>query len=400
MAVDLDIHLSIMVIILWSKGDLCCTNFDIESGDSFNDYSNIPAEETTCQPSTSQTTSIVSIDDNGNERGCSQIQNNESQTSQNDNESDSEEETCQSGVSKEVTESEKILELCNESSAELDKTFDCYQDLALWPDCINNDVIKFCLDFPYFQNYDHNNRYPKSEITCEKHKRHFSNSCFSKTLKNGQQIKRQWLCNSPSSGLIYCITCKLFLKVESKLKTGLNDWSNILRLLDMHQEKRFNKVSTKLQSSGLDIQEGGRLLDSLKKKFQDTRKKSESETDKLEANAKELSEDIEKEFAESSKRKRKILLANKETEMPMFTGKAKFRVEIINRLLDFLIGDLHRRSSVYQDLTVKFKCLFDIGDISHDDIDAESFKILIEYYSEDLEEELISKALQFKQYNI
>lgn len=65
----------------------------------------------------------------------------------------------------------------------------------------------------------------------------------------------------------------------------------------------------------------------------------------------------------SNKRKRKILLANKETQTPIFIGKAKFRVEIINRLLDFLITDLHRRSSVYAKMTIKFKCLFDIGDI-------------------------------------
>lgn len=720
---------------------------------------NIPAEETTCQPSTSQITI-----DNANERSCLQVPNYESTSSQNQNDNENaaaEEETCQSGISKEATESEEKLERCNKSFAELDTTFDGYQDLGLWPDCIDNDVIRLCLakDFSYFQNYDHHNRYPKSEITCEKHKRRFSNSCFSKTLKNGQQIKRQWLCYSPSSGLVYCIACKVFSNVESRFKTGVNDWSNILRLLDMHQEskghkqsiltwftrktnkhtidkeleeqtkkeithfyqvlqrvvavlkflcqrglalrgheekwgspnngnfmgiielisefdpflkehlkkcqsssgrtvsylskttyeeliavmgkqvlraiidqinnkdvqyysiivdstpdlahidqlaivvrycyqgltyerfltfipienhtseylfqqisaflnkcglslqnirgqsydnaanmsgryngvqarfksinkfadfvpcsahslnlvgveavklipevvdyfgiiqslyvffsasphrwnlvstigklqyalkslsatrwcahyeavralkigyddilktlkhinmdetektdcrneaknlykkiirlefgmltliweqilERFNKVSTKLQSPGLDIQEGYHLLDSLKQFLQDVRKKSESETDRLEANAKELSEDIEKEFAESSKRKRKILLANKETEMPMFIGKVKFRVEIINKLLDFLINDLHRRSSVYQDITVKFKCLFDIGDISKDDIDidavnTESFKKLIEYYNEDLEEELISEALQFKKY--
>lgn len=87
----------------------------------------------------------------------------------------------------------------------MDTTFEKYQDLALWPECIDTDLIKLCLvkDFTYFQNYDYNIRYPKSEITCEKRKRRFSNSYFSKALKNGQQIKRKWLCYSPSSGMFF-----------------------------------------------------------------------------------------------------------------------------------------------------------------------------------------------------
>ncbi|CAG9822154.1 unnamed protein product [Phaedon cochleariae] len=207
---------------------------ETQQNDSSNTIEETGDIEETCQPSTSQNTNVRK-----NIRDGLQERNNESTSSHTAEGNDFGDDICYSITSEDINENRENLEHCDEfiTYVKLDKTSERYKDLAFWPDSVDNDLIRLYLvkDFTYFQNYDHNNYYPQSETAFGKQKRCFNNLYFARTLKNGQKIKRQWLCYSPSSGLVYCIACKLFSLAESKFKTGLNDWPNILRLLDMHQ---------------------------------------------------------------------------------------------------------------------------------------------------------------------
>lgn len=51
--------------------------------------------------------------------------------------------------------------------------------------------------------------------------RYFRKEYFSRTLGNGEFVKRDWLIYSPSIGSVYCYVCKIFrhLQISEKLTT-------------------------------------------------------------------------------------------------------------------------------------------------------------------------------------
>lgn len=51
-----------------------------------------------------------------------------------------------------------------------------------------------------------------------------------------EKSNRTWLCYSPTTGKVYCFTCKLLSSVESEFSRGFNDWKKTKRDIDLHEK--------------------------------------------------------------------------------------------------------------------------------------------------------------------
>ena len=62
--------------------------------------------------------------------------------------------------------------------------------------------------------------------------RRLNGSAFSATSPNGEQINRDWLIYTPSSGKVFCYVCKLFANstLSALAGAGFESWDHINRL--------------------------------------------------------------------------------------------------------------------------------------------------------------------------
>jgi len=72
-----------------------------------------------------------------------------------------------------------------------------------------------------------------------------------------------------------------------------------------------------------------------------------------------MSSNIEKNYSDQRNKTKKYSDGKKGKDT--LTGRDKFRVEVVNILLDSLISKLNKRGEVYEKLGKKFKFLIDIG---------------------------------------
>lgn len=136
------------------------------------------------------------------------------------------------------TETEINLEKIN---FEIEK----YADVGSWPEMLNNDFINDILshEMTDFQNKDPKNIYSASIKKYKEQNRAFSNSHFTKKMKNGQSLERSWLTYSTSVGAVFCLPCKLFSKTSSQYTTGFSDWKHIGTCLETHENSNEHKKS-------------------------------------------------------------------------------------------------------------------------------------------------------------
>lgn len=91
----------------------------------------------------------------------------------------------------------------------------------------------------------------------DNYKRKCQMSMFSRKLKNGESIKRSWICFSPSTGKIFCVYCKLFSNLSSNFITdGFCDWKNASRRLEEHEQSSEHIRATReftRQSKNIDL---------------------------------------------------------------------------------------------------------------------------------------------------
>ena len=63
---------------------------------------------------------------------------------------------------------------------------------------------------------------------------------------NGEQIKREWLMYSPTSGNVYCFPCVLFLDACKRNQTqfcdGFSDWKNAAQRIQMHENSEMHQT--------------------------------------------------------------------------------------------------------------------------------------------------------------
>ena len=116
-------------------------------------------------------------------------------------------------------------------------------DIGLWPDVITSENIEYYLkmDIKALQNCDDNLFDSKSFRQIDNSsKRSFIRKCqisfFERKTKNGETIKRSWLCFSPSNGHLFCFVCKLFSQTRSQFThDGYCDWKNTAARLVEHE---------------------------------------------------------------------------------------------------------------------------------------------------------------------
>ena len=89
-----------------------------------------------------------------------------------------------------------------------------------------------------FQHLDADFSTSETCITGDKFKRRCSKSLFWREQLNGEIVKREWLCYSPSTKKLYCFVCKLFASDSEKIilaSVGYGDWKHAPRDLARHE---------------------------------------------------------------------------------------------------------------------------------------------------------------------
>jgi len=160
--------------------------------------------------------------------------------------------------------------------------------------------------------------------------------------------------------------------------------------------ERFNKTSKKLQTLGLDLCEGYALISSLESFVKAIRQDCNEKLIEYELKAIKMSLNIEKNYSDQRNKTKKYSDGKKGKDT--LTGRDKFRVEVVNILLDSLISELNKRGEVYEKLGKKFKFLIDIRNTTISDIDDESINFITAYYNIDIDQNLKSECIQFKEY--
>ncbi|XP_012559099.1 uncharacterized protein LOC105845654 [Hydra vulgaris] len=86
-----------------------------------------------------------------------------------------------------------------------------------------------------------------------KFKRQCTKSLFFREKVNGEKIKRDWICYSPSTGKVFCAHCKLFnskcgIGASALMSSGYDDWKHPARDLARHEtsETHIQSIETLL----------------------------------------------------------------------------------------------------------------------------------------------------------
>ena len=94
----------------------------------------------------------------------------------------------------------------------------------------------------HFQNKD-------VQFRIDSNQRRLTEFWFTKRLKDGRVIKRNWLCYSPKMNSIYCFCCLLFSEAPHNQKSsfetadGFAKWKKFGEKLCGHKESRFHRES-------------------------------------------------------------------------------------------------------------------------------------------------------------
>lgn len=73
--------------------------------------------------------------------------------------------------------------------------------------------------------------------------RYLTDKLFSRQLKNGEIINRNWMVYSPTKGCIFCVPCLLFGGQTNAFTTGFNDWKNASQRLQDHENAPCHKTN-------------------------------------------------------------------------------------------------------------------------------------------------------------
>lgn len=137
--------------------------------------------------------------------------------------------TTQIGIVPDACESTPM----SESSSDAPETFpkDIADDPALWPQIIPDKLRLYLADHGPVQ-------IKKSTYPSDKNNRSFTNTNYTKRLKNNEVVHRDWLVYSLSADCVFCFYCKLFNATISPFnsQTGFKDWSHLSRNLERHEK--------------------------------------------------------------------------------------------------------------------------------------------------------------------
>ncbi|XP_065645433.1 uncharacterized protein LOC136075916 [Hydra vulgaris] len=184
----------------------------------------------------------------------------------------------------------------------------------------------------------------------------------------------------------------LFSKMTS-LENGIlvSFWEQIL--------ERINKVNKKLQTAGLDSLDDSALFSSLEGLIKEKRNNIDTELTQYEILAKTLTNYLSSEYKD--KRKRILRYSDGTTGCGSnLTVKNKFKIEILNVVLDKFQNEFQKRKKIYKENSENFKFLFDIGNKKIKIIDESSMQNACKFYKEDIEDfaTLKNECIHLKKY--
>lgn len=97
--------------------------------------------------------------------------------------------------------------------------------------CAGSSAVQNC-SVEVFQNYSFKQQDSGFIRTCQI-------SMFERKKKNGEVIKRNWLCFSLTDGKLYCFFCKIFGTVKTQFTYGgFCDWKNAPQRLFDHETSK------------------------------------------------------------------------------------------------------------------------------------------------------------------
>ncbi|XP_065665535.1 uncharacterized protein LOC136086962 [Hydra vulgaris] len=162
--------------------------------------------------------------------------------------------------------------------------------------------------------------------------------------------------------------------------------------------ERINKVNKKLQTAGLDLLDASALLSSLEGFIKEKRNNIDTELTQYEILAKTLTNYLSSEYKD--KRKRILRYSDGTTGCGSnLTGKNKFKIEILNVVLDKFQNEFQKRKKIYKENSENFKFLFDIGNKKTKIIDESCMQNACKFYKEDIEDfaTLKNECIHFKE---
>ncbi|XP_072351161.1 uncharacterized protein [Scyliorhinus torazame] len=128
-------------------------------------------------------------------------------------------------------------------------------------------------------------------------------------------------------------------------------------------------------------------------------KNSENSADRIahyESEAKGLCEDITSSYSDASKRIVTRKFSDGTSGIASLRGADKFRTEVLYKLYDCLIIQLHKRIDPDEQIAKRFKFLSEL--VNNSEIDEDSIKLIISYCKDDIDHKLVNECYQFKEY--
>lgn len=117
-------------------------------------------------------------------------------------------------------------------------------DVGLWKNITHEVRDYWCNKNPVdCQHFDDD--FAASSRQYQDHKRYFVKSMIFRKHLSGEQVKREWLMYSPSTGNVYCFPCILFDETHNggtKLSEGFSDWKNATQRLKMHEDSTTHRT--------------------------------------------------------------------------------------------------------------------------------------------------------------
>ncbi|XP_031327474.1 zinc finger MYM-type protein 1-like [Photinus pyralis] len=108
---------------------------------------------------------------------------------------------------------------------------------------INDDTINYLMSLPneICQNTDED--FSLTKIVNGGKSRCLTKNVFRRKLANGEEQPRKYLIYSSSKKSLFCIPCRLFGGTSKMATEGINDWSNVNKILNLHENSKEHAKS-------------------------------------------------------------------------------------------------------------------------------------------------------------
>lgn len=135
-------------------------------------------------------------------------------------------------------------------------------DVACWGS-VTGDLQRYWVDKGVKASLQCQNKdvsFAASERIFKSNKRRLSKALFTRSMRNGEHVPRDWLVYSPSTGNGFCFHCLLFSESPSSFSTtGFSDWRHSTARVEEHEVSQSHRKAVMLwlartQARGIDCE--------------------------------------------------------------------------------------------------------------------------------------------------